>query len=201
MKEKDVQQRLPVLVDSTQIRRIEDWDTYFLEIAVAVSWKSKDPKCPVGAVVASSGDIVVSTGFNGYPRGDFDRDRLLVEEEEKLNWICHAEANAIFNAARAGTSLVGCKIYATKFPCLACCHAIIQAGIAEICTHDHRYWSDDPLDLADERLGLEQHDRKRTLLRASGVRVNAPFHPDWRIAVPLQPTPRVTWAEWNRASA
>jgi len=181
--------------------RITDWDTYFLEIAVAVSWKSKDPRCPVGAVVVNSDDVVVSTGFNGFPRGDFDRDELLANQEEKLNWICHAEANAIFNAARAGIPLVGCQIYATKFPCLACCQAIIQAGITRICTHDDKYWNDDPLDKADAQLGLEAHDRKRTLLRVACLRVDAPFHPDWKVAMPHCPRPRITWVQWPRGSA
>jgi hypothetical protein len=31
--------------------RVDSWDEYFLHIAQAVSIKSKDPKCPVGAVV------------------------------------------------------------------------------------------------------------------------------------------------------
>jgi len=119
---------------------IEDWDTYFLELAVAVSWKSKDPKCQVGAVITSRDRVVLSTGFNGFPRGDLDRLELLSDEDEKLNWMCHAEANAIFNAARRGVSLVGCELFTTKFPCLSCCRAIVQAGVERLCTHDDRYW-------------------------------------------------------------
>jgi deoxycytidylate deaminase len=64
----------------------------------------------------------------------------------------------------------------TKFPCLACCNAIIQAGIARIYTHDNRFWDDDPLD--------SDHRHKRAVLKQARIRVDAPFHPDY---VPSQP--------------
>ncbi len=108
---------------------IKDWDQYFLNIARAVAWKSKDPKCQVGAVIVSEDQLVLATGFNGLARGVFDAEDLLQDAKEKLRWICHAETNAIFNAARTGASLKGCTIFVTKFPCLVCCDAIAQAGI------------------------------------------------------------------------
>ena len=99
---------------------IKDWDQYFLDIARAVAWKSKDPKCQVGAVIVSEDQLVLATGFNGLARGVFDAEDLLQDAKEKLRWICHAETNAIFNAARTGASLKGCTIFVTKFPCLVC---------------------------------------------------------------------------------
>lgn len=69
----------------------------------------------------------------------FDDDRLLDNADEKIKIICHAEANAIFNAARRGVTLQGASIFVTKFPCLACCNAIIQAGITRISTHDKKF--------------------------------------------------------------
>jgi dCMP deaminase len=91
----------------------------------------------------------------------------LADAEEKLKVICHAEANAIYNAARIGVALRGASIFVTKFPCLSCCNAIIQAGIARIYTHDKKYWNDDPLD------GDNRH--KRVVLKQSGIRIDAPF--------------------------
>jgi deoxycytidylate deaminase len=45
----------------------------------------------------------------------------------------HAEQNAIFNAARAGVSTVGAKLYLTcAIPCKECTKAIIQAGIGQV---------------------------------------------------------------------
>jgi hypothetical protein len=70
-----------------------------------------------------------------------------------------------------------CWIFVTKFPCLACCNVIAQAGIKRIYTHDHKYWDDDPSD--------RDHTRKPDLLKQARIKVDAPFHPDF--------TPSVRW--------
>lgn len=156
---------------------IEDWDEYFLWLAEAVARKSKDPRCRVGAVIVSADNILLSTGFNGLARKIHDDEALLSDASEKLKVICHAEANAIFNAARTGVKVEGASIYVTKFPCLNCCNAIIQAGISRIHTHDNRFWDDDPLD--------RDHRHKRAVLRQSGLRVEAPFHPEYMPHAPI----------------
>ena len=148
---------------------IEEWDEYFLAVAQTIARKSKDPKCQVGAVIVSEDKLVLSTGFNGLARGVYDDEDLLADVEEKLNWICHAEANAVLNAARHGIALRGCSIFVTKFPCLGCCNAIAQAGITRIYTHDKKFWDDDPAD--------KTHERKPRLLKEAGIQVDAPFHP------------------------
>jgi deoxycytidylate deaminase len=84
------------------------------------------------------------------------------------------------NAARIGVALEDATIYVSKFPCLGCCTAIIQAGIKRIYTHDHRYWSDDPLD--------KEHFRKPIVLRQAGIQVDAPFHPDFSVTARLAET-------------
>ena len=141
---------------------IENWDTYWLEMALTAARKSKDPKCRVGAVIVSEG-ILVSTAFNGFPRHVFDDPDVLGNADEKLRLICHAEQNAIYNAARSGVALKGATIYVTKFPCLACCNAIIQSGITEIQTHDTKYWDDDPLD--------GDHSRKKAVLQQAKIKI------------------------------
>src|SRR5215813_14142780 len=93
--------------DSAQQPYVRDWDQYFHEIARTVARKSKDPKCQVGAVIASDDQLVLATGFNGLARGVFDAEDLLQDVDEKLKWICHAETNAIFNAARTGVVMKG----------------------------------------------------------------------------------------------
>lgn len=157
--------------------RIEDWDQYFLAIAETVARKSKDPRCQVGAVIVSIDNLVVSTGFNGLARGVYDVEERLENVDEKLKWICHAEANAILNAARTGVRLKGCSIFVTKFPCLACCNAIVQAGIGKVYTHDDKYWDDDP--------GDENHTRKPIILKQGGIQVVAPFHPNFHPSEPM----------------
>jgi dCMP deaminase len=156
---------------------VEHWDEYFLWMAQAAAIKSKDPRCRVGAVIVSQDNIVLSTGFNGLARRVYDDEQLLANAEEKLRVICHAEVNAIHNAARIGVALQGASIFVTKFPCLACCNAIIQAGITGIYTHDDHFWDDDPLD--------SDHSRKISVLRQAGINVHAPFHPEFVPHAPI----------------
>ena len=165
---------------------VDTWDEYFLNFAVVASIKSKDPKCPVGAVVVSPDHMLISTGFNGMARGVHDDDHILLDAEEKLKIICHAEYNAIINSARiGGNRLEGTTIYVTKFPCLLCCNSIIQAGIRRIYTHDNEFWKGDPMD-AD-------HSRKMRILHEAHIQVDAPYHPAFmpveRIVVPKKKPP------------
>jgi deoxycytidylate deaminase len=88
---------------------VDSWDEYFLNIAKAVSIKSNDPKCPVGAVIVSEDNVVLSTGFNGLARGVHDDEQTLLDADEKLRVICYAEDDAIMNAARVGCGL-RCRI-------------------------------------------------------------------------------------------
>lgn len=110
----------------------EDWDNYFLGIAGAVSVKSKDPKSKLGAVLTQN-NVVVSTGFNGFPRGIDERAERW-ERPIKYQFVSHAEANAIFNAARNGIPTVGGTLYLYGFPgpCIECAKAIIQAGVLRV---------------------------------------------------------------------
>ena len=155
--------------------RVDTWDDYFLNIAKVVSIKSKDPRCPVGAVIVSEDNIILSTGFNGMARGVHDDEAILADAVEKISVICHAENNAISNAARVGgRPLQGATVYVTKFPCLACCNDIIQAGIKRIVTHDDAFWDDDPAD--------KDHSRKKRILHEAHLIVHAPFHPAFKPA-------------------
>ena len=54
------------------------------------------------------------------------------ERPEKYKWIEHADRNAIYNAARVGISLEGCKMYLSFYPCIECARGIIQVGIKEV---------------------------------------------------------------------
>jgi dCMP deaminase len=151
---------------------VDNWDDYFMWIATAVQIKSKDTRCAVGAVIVSKDHVVLATGFNGMPRGVHDDEELLADAKEKIKVICHAEQNAILNAARMGVAVEGATIYVTKFPCLACCNAIVQAGIKRVYTHDKGYWDDDPLD--------ETHVHKQRVIKETHLDVVAPFHQGYR---------------------
>ena len=155
--------------------KIDDWDEYLSLIAEAAKTKSNDPRCQVGAVIVSADKVVLTTGFNGLPRGVDDDKQILEDTDEKLKVICHAEQNAIINAARMGIAVRGGSIYVTKFPCLACCNSISQAGIERVFTLYDWYWDDDPFDGKKDG----NHWRKRRLIRDTHLVVDAPNHPEY----------------------
>jgi dCMP deaminase len=111
------------------------WDRKFIDMAVMVSSWSKDPSTKVGCVIADSDHAQLSEGFNGFPRGIADDERLQ-QREIKYRLIVHAEANAIAAAARNGHGLKGATAYVTFCPCPQCAALLIQAGIVRVVTID-----------------------------------------------------------------
>ena len=111
-----------------------NWPAYFLNMVELVAAKSKDRSTKVGAVIVGPDLEVRSTGYNGFPRGVDDEVEDRHERPAKYLWTEHAERNAIYNAARMGTSLRGCTLYLMygPCPCADCARATIQAGITRI---------------------------------------------------------------------
>lgn len=109
-------------------QNIHKWNKRFLRLAREVSTWSKDPSTKVGCVIVNEdGRTIISTGYNGFPRGVDDEPERFVDRETRLKYTIHAELNAIINAK---TSLVGCILYVYPlFSCAECAKAIIQAGI------------------------------------------------------------------------
>ncbi|MCR8724997.1 deoxycytidylate deaminase [Frigidibacter sp. ROC022] len=110
------------------------WTRRFLDLADLIASWSDDRDRHVGAVIVGAAHEVRASGYNGLPRGvggheDARYDRA---SGEKFHWVEHAERNAIYNAARAGTAVEGCTIYVNRFPCADCARAIIQSGIARV---------------------------------------------------------------------
>ncbi|MDZ4830294.1 MAG: dCMP deaminase family protein [Phycisphaerae bacterium] len=113
----------------------QKWHYRFLDLTDRIATWSKDPSRGVGCVIVSPSKQIVSTGFNGIPRGIEDRpDRL--ERPTKYDLVCHAEMNAIVQCARNGVPPLGCLLYSSFFPCIQCALAIIQAGLAEVITYE-----------------------------------------------------------------
>ena len=116
------------------------WDEYFMGIAMLAARRSKDPSTQVGACIVSRENIIISTGYNGMPKGCSDDEFPWARTGEneaatKYPYVVHAELNAILNAS--GRDLRGSRIYVALFPCNECAKAIIQSGIEEV-----RYLSD-----------------------------------------------------------
>lgn len=118
----------------------DKWHYRFLELADCIAAWSKDPARGVGCVIVSPSKQIVSTGFNGLPRGIEDRPERL-ERPVKYDLVCHAEMNAIVQCARNGVSPIGCTLYSSFFPCIHCALTIIQAGITSLVSY--RVTSDD----------------------------------------------------------
>lgn len=101
-------------------------------VDLVASW-SKDTSTKVGAVIVGEAGQILSTGYNGLPRGVSDIPARLARPEKYL-WTEHAERNAIYNAARSGLSLVGSILYVGWFPCSDCARGVIQSGIGSVIT-------------------------------------------------------------------
>ncbi len=117
-----------------------DWDEYFLNIAKVVASRSNCIKRKVAAIIVRD-RRVVSTGYNGTPRGARNcneggcpRCNSMAKSGTSLEecLCCHGEENAITQAAYHGTSLKGATLYTTFAPCLLCTKMIINSGIAEV---------------------------------------------------------------------
>lgn len=130
-------------------KRISKEDTY-LNCAESFAYRSTCLKRKYGAVIVKE-DAVISTGYNGSPRGyenccdigDCPRIRRNMHQGEGYG-MCravHAEANALLNCSREQT--IGADIYLSSInpkdstvhsakPCPLCARLIIQAGIRNV---------------------------------------------------------------------
>ena len=130
-------------------KRISKTDTY-LNCAESFAYRSTCLKRKYGAVIVKE-DAVISTGYNGSPRGfenccdigDCPRIRRNMDQGEGYG-LCravHAEANALLNCSRQQT--MGADLYLSSVnpqdgsvhhakPCPLCARLIIQAGIRNV---------------------------------------------------------------------
>ena len=108
---------------------LKKWDLRFLEMSELVSSWSKDPSTKVGSVIVDNDRRVISLGYNGFPKGVADNDRLN-DREEKYKFVVHAERNALLFA---NTDVKNCSIFTYPFmPCPICAGMIIQSGISRV---------------------------------------------------------------------
>jgi dCMP deaminase len=129
------------------------WDEYFINIARAVALRATCHRRKYGAVITKD-NIIVSTGYNGAPRGMKDclevgectRQELEVPHGERYE-LCHsvhAEANAIIRASLE--ELKGSTIYISgtdgdeaeceSSPCMMCKRMILNSHIGKVVYSD-----------------------------------------------------------------
>jgi len=134
------------------------WDEYFMGVAKLAARRSKDPSTQVGACIVSPENIIISTGYNGMPKGCSDDTFPWGREgtETKYPYVVHAELNAILNAN--GRDLRGSRVYVALFPCNECAKAIIQSGVKEV------------VYLSDKYNGTAENLASKRMLDAAGVK-------------------------------
>lgn len=119
---------------------VDKWDLRFMRLAdLEVAQWSKDRSSKVGCVLVKNREIV-TTGFNGMPRGVNDDVEERHERPEKYNWFLHAELNAVVNAARQGKSTLDCDAYLNWYPCDHCAGVLVNAGIKRVYCDKEPEW-------------------------------------------------------------
>ena len=130
-------------------------DNYYLDIAQTVAERCTCLRRKFGSIIVKD-DAIVSTGYNGAPRGrkncsDINfcmRDKLNIPRGERYE-LCrsvHSEANAIINAPRdmmmgatlymACVSAVDGALMPGTNSCMMCKRLIINAGIEKVVIRD-----------------------------------------------------------------
>ena len=152
------------------------WDEYFMGVAKLAARRSKDPSTQVGACIVSPENIIISTGYNGMPKGCSD-DEFPWEREgadTKYPYVVHAELNAILNAN--GRDLRDSRVYVALFPCNECAKAIIQSGVKEVVYLSDKY-AGTPENTASKRM-LDAAGVKYTQLRAATKKITLDLIPE-----------------------
>lgn len=124
------------------------WDTYFMALASLAAQRSNCMKRRVGCVVVQD-KRVISTGYNGTPRGIRNcgeggcprcNDGLGSGHGLATCLCIHAEENALLEAGRDRIRN-GAILYCDTCPCLTCSIKIAQVGISEV-VYNHGYSMD-----------------------------------------------------------
>lgn len=126
-------------------------ENYYLDIAETVSERSTCLRRRFGAIIVKN-DVIISTGYNGAPRGrkncnelgECYRDKLNIPRGERYE-LCrsvHAEANAIIAAPRDqmldATLYMCCTnpenggIISGTCSCMMCKRQVINSGISKV---------------------------------------------------------------------
>jgi dCMP deaminase len=126
-----------------------DWDTYFMNIAIAVASRSTCLRRSVGAVLVDEGNHIIGTGYNGVAKGKPHCNYISAETVvggEHYPFSCegaydksgegldscdaiHAEQNALLHCNNINTIS---KIYCTTSPCVSCTKLLLATSCKEI---------------------------------------------------------------------
>jgi len=138
-----------------------------MNIANVVATRGNCSRRKVAALIVK--DLrIISTGYNGTPRGvkncfEGGCPRCASDTPSGTNLgdcvCCHAEENAITQAAYHGISVNKALLYCTLTPCLLCAKMIINAGIIEVVYGEEYEFSDQTRRLlAEAAVGCRQFE-------------------------------------------
>lgn len=139
-----------------------DKDTYYLDIALAVSKRSTCLRRHYGCVIVKD-DVIVATGYNGSPRGCdncCDIGKCQREDSERYSGYencpaVHAEQNALLAVDRVHSQgavlYLACESFIEETPgwwsedynpkpCNMCSKMIRNAGIAKVVNRGGETW-------------------------------------------------------------
>lgn len=125
--------------------KVPNWHEYFMNIAVAVSLRSKDSITKVGAILVDEKNHIVGTGYNGMKPGIVETSELW-ERPIKYQYVIHAERNCIEHSPILKESKVRdfhYKLYTTMHPCPECAALIAEHPIKDIFFLDDKYKSEE----------------------------------------------------------
>lgn len=167
-------------------------DEYFLQMLQLVAARSTCPRRAVGAIIVSGGNHILSTGYNGVPRGVYHCNETQSSEElsRSSNLIkpmvmcegkhdqpgdtsrclaVHAEQNAILQCLDLSRAYT---LYCSAVPCFTCAKLIANTPIRRIVALEAYY------------------GQSEDLLKAVGVEII--IHG----ATPIEPTP-IKWSDFK----
>lgn len=110
-----------------------EFQSVYMNVALAMSKKSKDPSTKVGAVLVRPDMKMASIGFNGFPRRMKDNPQYLSDpafRAHKLKRMVHAEINAIHLCETTATD--GYHMVVTRHPCGDCALQIACTGVTDV---------------------------------------------------------------------
>ncbi len=130
-------------------------ENYYLDIAQTVAERSTCLRKHYGAIIVKN-DVIISTGYNGAPRGRINcsdlggcfRDKLNIPRGERYE-LCrsvHSEQNAVIAASRE--QMLGSTLYMVCVDpssgevvsgtnnCMMCKRVILNAGIERVIIRD-----------------------------------------------------------------
>lgn len=105
-------------------------DQYFLTIAYTVATRSTCLHKQVGCVLVDQDNRIISTGYNGAPKGYQHCEVCLVEQhgDKGLCPAAHAEQNALLGALANQVH----KCYTTLEPCVHCARMLLNTSCVKV---------------------------------------------------------------------